>query len=85
MEKTLRRENVQLVHKNMALEQQNLQLRKEKDALERKLNKVESKHTLQDEQTADVIAKMQAEIRLKDKMLEQKWKTARTACEVVNK
>jgi P-type E1-E2 ATPase len=34
--------------------------------------------------SAAAIAKLQAEVRLKDKMLEQKWKTARTVCEVVN-
>ena len=84
MLRALRRENVQLVHKNMALEEQNLALIKKNEAIEAKLNKVESMHTLQDEHTADVIAKLQAEIRMKDKMLEQKWKTARAVCEVVN-
>ena len=84
MVKALRRENTQLTHKNLHLEEQNLQLRKENDALERKLNNVETNHHLREEQTADVIAKLNAEIRLKDKMLEQKWKTARAVCEVVN-
>lgn len=84
MLRALRRENVQLVHKNMALEEYNIALLKKNEALEKQLNKVKTTHVLQEEQAAEVIAKLQAEIRMKDKMLEQKWKTARTACEVVN-
>ena len=84
MVRALRRENTQLTHKNMALEEYNLALLKKNDALEKQLNKVKTTHILKDEQTADEIAKLQAEIRLKDKMLEQKWKTARAVCEVVN-
>lgn len=84
MVRALRRENTQLVHKNMALEEYNVALLKKNEALEKQLNKVNTTHLLQEEQAAEVIAKLQAEIRMKDKMLEQKWKTARTACEVVN-
>lgn len=83
MLKSLRRENTMLVHKNMSLDENNLALRRNVEALEKQLSKSEALHVMKEEQAADTIAKLEAEIRLKDKMLEQKWKTARTVCEVV--
>lgn len=76
--RALRRENTMLTRKNMALDEYNLALRKENDALVRRLNNVENTQALRDEQAAYTIEKLQAEVRLKDKMLEQKWKTARS-------
>ena len=82
--KSLRRENARLIHRNRSLEAQNLQLKEKNDALLREYVQFKLTHTLQDEHTADEIATLQAEIRKKDKMLEQKWKAARAACEAAN-
>ena len=83
--KSLRRENTQLVHKNMALEDQNLALKRKNAALEQNICKLKATQSFNDNNTADRIAKLEAEIRLKDTMLAQKWQTARAAYEVVNK
>lgn len=81
--KSLRRENTQLVNKNLALEKQVLQLKKKQVALEQKITKMEATQSFVDNNAADRIAKLEAEIRLKDKMLEQKWKAAKAAYDAV--
>lgn len=82
--KSLRRENTQLVNKNLALDKQVLALKKKNAALEQQLTVEKSYQSFRDNNAADRIAKLEAEIRLKDKMLAQKWQTAKAAYDVVN-
>ena len=73
----LRRENTQLLHDKLALQRKNMMLRDELEARDEQLRKAKVMQSIRDNNTADMIAAMQAEIRCKDKMLAQKWQTAK--------
>lgn len=76
----LRRENTQLLHDKLTLERKNMQLRDELSAMEQQLKKDKAIRSIRDNNNADLIAALQAELRRKDKMIDQKWRTAKTAC-----
>lgn len=76
----LRRENTQLLHDKLALERKNMQLRDELTAMEQKLKKDRAIRSIRDNNNAEIIATLQCELRRKDKMIDQKWRTAKTAC-----
>lgn len=76
----LRRENTQLLHDKLTLERKNMQLKDELNAMEQQLKKDKAIRSIRDNNNADLIAALQAELRRKDKMIDQKWRTARTAC-----
>lgn len=76
----LRRENTQLLHDKLSLERTNMQLRDELDNMEKRLNKDKAIHSIRDNNNAEMIAALQTELRRRDKMLDQKWRTAKTAC-----
>ena len=73
----LRRENAQLLHDKLTLQRRNMMLREELEAREEQLRKARVMQSIHDDNTADVIAGLKAEIRHKDKMLAQKWQTAK--------
>ena len=75
----LRRENAQLLHDKLNLQRRNMMLREELEAREEQLRKARVMQTIRDTNTTDTIAALQAEIRHKDKMLAQKWQTAKAA------
>lgn len=75
----LRRENTQLLHDKLTLERKNMQLRDELRYAEQMLKKDRAIRSIRDNNNADMIAALQAECRRKDKIIEQKWKTAKTA------
>ena len=75
----LRRENTQLLHDKLNLERKNMQLRDELRSVEQMLNRDKTIRSIRDNNNADLIAALQAEIRRKDKIIAQKWQTAKTA------
>lgn len=75
----LRRENTQLLHDKLALQRRNMMLREELEAREEQLRKARVMQSIRDTDTADTVAALKAEIRHKDKMLAQKWQTAKAA------
>ena len=75
----LRRENTQLLHDKLTLERKNMQLRDELRNAQQMLNKDRTIRSIRDNNNADMIAALQAEIRRKDKIIAQKWQTAKTA------
>lgn len=75
----LRRENTHLTRENWSLAQKNLQLQAEMHELERQLRRARVNQSIRDNNSADMIAQLQAELRMKDKMLAQKWMTAKAA------
>ena len=83
MLRELRHENTQLMHKRLDLEEENLQLKRMNDMLIRQLTAVETK-PVEENNYAEQIIKLEAELRTKDMLLEQKWNTARAAWEVAN-
>ena len=76
----LRRENTQLLHDKLNLERTNMKLRDELTAMEQQLKKDRAIRSIRDNNNADIIAALQAECRRKDKIIDQKWRTAKTAC-----
>lgn len=76
----LRRENTQLLHDKLTLERTNMKLRDELNAMEHQLKKDRAIRSIRDNNNAEIIATLQAEIRRKDKVIDQKWRTAKTAC-----
>ena len=75
----LRRENTQLLHDKLALQRRNMILREELETREEQLRKARVMQSIRDTDTSDTIAALKAEIRNKDKMLAQKWQTAKAA------
>lgn len=75
----LRRENTQLLHDKLSLERANMQLRDEMSELEQLLKKDRAIRSIRDNNNADIIAALQAECRRKDKIIAQKWQTAKAA------
>jgi hypothetical protein len=75
----LRRENTQLLHDKLSLERRNMQLMDERDALAQQLKKDRAIRSIRDNNNADLIAALQAECRRKDKIIAQKWQTAKAA------
>lgn len=75
----LRRENTQLLHDKLTLERKNMQLRDELYNAEQMLKKDRAIRSIRDNNNADLIAALQAECRRKDKIIAQKWQTAKTA------
>ena len=75
----LRRENTQLLHDKLSLERTNMQLRDELYIMEQQLKKDRAVRSIRDNNNADLIAALQAECRRKDKIIAQKWQTAKAA------
>ena len=82
---SLRRENAMLLRDKLNLEKRNMELRDEKTALEQQLRKVSVKQSLRDNDTADYIAALKAEIRRKDKIIDQKWMVAKGTYEAARR
>lgn len=75
----LRRENTKLLHDKLSLERTNMKLRDELRIAEQQLKKDRAIRSIKDNNNADLIAALQAECRRKDKIIAQKWQTARAA------
>ena len=75
----LRRENTQLLRDKLALQHRNMILREELEVREEQLRKARVMQSIKDNNTADLIAGLQAEIRYKDRILAQKWHTAKAS------
>ena len=81
----LRRENTLLLRDKLSLEKKNMQLREENNALEQQLRKARAKQSIRENYSADVIAALQAEIRRKDKIIDQKWMIAKGTYEAAKR
>jgi hypothetical protein len=73
----LRRENAQLMHDKLSLERKNMELRDEKRTLEQQLERARTKLSIRETYNSDVISALQAELRRKDKLINQKWAAAK--------